>query len=130
MLRTSAPLIGALGLIIMSVTFVKSPTLVLAVASLFFAAVSLILMYKAGCVGDLKSGFGNPVEALHIEAQSLIALVLSLSGAGCAVFYKSRKHLGERIANAVGYPLIAGVVLWIVGVQIEGWVTMSCLFEH
>ncbi len=109
---------------------VKSATLALVVSSSILAAASLILSYQAGCTGDPKGGFGNVEAALKIQVYSVCALTLSLLIASWAIFLASRNHLSGRIANAVGYPLIAGTVLWIVGMQAESWATVSCLLKH
>jgi hypothetical protein len=92
-------------------------------------AVSLGLLFKAGCSGDIKGGaLGDPSAALHLEALALAPALLALVAGACTVWLLTgRRGGGGRAALVVAW-LVSGVpLLWIAGVQMQAWGTQACL---
>jgi hypothetical protein len=91
-------------------------------------AASLGLLFKAGCLGDIKGGaLGDPSAALHLEALALAPALLALAAGACTVWLLAGRGVGGRIALTAAWLIFGGVLLWIAGVQMQAWGTQACL---
>lgn len=89
------------------------------------AALSLFVMFKAGCAGDPKGGsLGNPVRALELEGVALLPLLLSTVFGGAAISLASRSV--HRVTQGVAFALVALIGLWFAGMQFEVLGVQSC----
>ena len=98
----------------------------------FFIAVAALaasfgLLFKAGCVGDLKTGsLGDPVAALHYEGLALPLFLLGLLGFATLFFIRRQLALQFRVAHALAFLIFGGFALWLVGIQFETWGVQQC----
>jgi hypothetical protein len=89
------------------------------------AALSLFVMFKAGCTGDPKGGsLGDPVRALELEGVGLLLLLVSAASGGAVISLASQSI--HRIAQGVAFALLALIGLWFAGMQFEFWGVQSC----
>ena len=89
------------------------------------ATLTLFVMFKAGCAGDLKGGsLGNPVRALELEGVGFIFLLLSAASGGAAIGLGSQSIY--RVAHGVGFALLALICLWFAATKFEIWGVQSC----
>jgi len=90
-----------------------------------YCSLSLIMMFKAGCAGDTKGGaYGDPLRALELEGMALFTLILSavfgVAGIMCVSRFTNRGAIGAA------FGLLALVILWLAGIQLESWAVQSC----
>lgn len=89
------------------------------------AILSLFIMFKAGCAGDLKGGsLGDPVRVLQLEGYSLFPLLLSAVTGGAAISMMSKSV--HRVAQGVAFATFTLPCLWLAGMQLEIWGVQSC----
>ncbi|GJI93259.1 hypothetical protein [Duganella hordei] len=91
-------------------------------------ALSLIMMFKAGCAGDPKGGsYGDPASVLELEGSAFVLHILSAAfgGVGVACISKST----NRGAVSVAFALLVLMLLWFAGIQIEVWGVHSCFTQ-
>lgn len=86
------------------------------------------LMFKAGCVGDVKGGaLGDPVLALDIESQAVLVELTGLLLTSVLVSYLCRKTRSGAVASGIAFFFFSFVVLGFVGVFTEAKGVSSCL---
>ncbi|MBI4990043.1 MAG: hypothetical protein HZC23_14600 [Rhodocyclales bacterium] len=97
---------------------------VIAIAAL---AASFGLLFKAGCVGDLKTGsLGDPVAALYYEGLALPPFLLGLLGFAALFFIRRQLAFQYRVAHALAFIFFGGFALWLIGIQFETWGVQQC----
>lgn len=93
------------------------------------AALSLIMMYKAGCVGDPKGGsYGDPDRALELEGFALLPLILCAAFGGVGITRISRST--NRGTVGAAFSLLVLIFLWLAGIQVETWAVQSCFVQQ
>ncbi len=109
----------------------RTPAILIGIGiALAFLALSLILSYEAGCIGDVKGGaLGDPVRALDFETSAIGVGWCSVAVLAVTVGNVSRRKVAAQafiafIAGAVAFAAISylGVTLETVGIQ-------SCLMH-
>jgi hypothetical protein len=92
--------------------------LLFALATMALLLAYFSLMFSAGREGDAKSGLGNPVGSLHLEATAGSVLLGSLAS---AVGYISLRlgRVGDRLKYGIALFVFGGLLLWILGIYIE-----------
>ena len=98
----------------------------LGVTSLTLFAISLWLLFKAGCAGDTKGGsYGDPLVALSLEEAAfplfLMAVVVTIS----AIASLTSLSMRYRVA-IVAFVLVGAPVLWLTGLRVESWGLRTC----
>jgi hypothetical protein len=89
------------------------------------AALTLFVMFKAGCAGDLKGGaLGDPIRALQYERYSVFSLIVSAASGGATVALMSKST--HRIAHSLAFATATLICLWLAGIQFEIWGVQSC----
>jgi hypothetical protein len=88
-------------------------------------AMSLLILFRAGCAGDVKTGsLGDPRQALQLEGYGLIAALVS-TALSTAEFVLTSKTV-HRTSYAIAFALFSLVCWWIVGIQVEIQGVQSC----
>ncbi len=98
---------------------------------LLCAAISLAVLYRAGCTGDAKTGaLGDPVRALDLEEVGTMFEWLGVAFAVATVVIRSGPGLGPRFkAGAVA--LLIGLTLGtFAGLQFESLGVRTCFAKH
>jgi len=91
-------------------------------------AVSLLLMYRAGCVGDLKGGtLGDPLKALAIESKAVVlgwlAVLLLAATAGALPW----PHTVHRVTAVISALVFGWGAVNISGIHFETLGVQACL---
>jgi hypothetical protein len=93
------------------------------------AALSLMLMYMAGCIGDPKGGsYGDPVRALELEGYALFPLIICATLAGIGISRRSRTN--NRGAVGTAFALLWLILLWLAGIHMETWAVQTCFVQQ
>jgi len=88
----------------------------------------LILMYKAGCAGDLKSGTsGDTQKALLFESYGLPCMLLLMLLAAVSAFVRKKNGTTKRLAFAVFVFLVIGALALLAGIQVELFGNRACV---
>src|SRR6266542_4859663 len=97
------------------------------VTSLAFFAVSLWLLFKAGCAGDTKGGsHGDPLVALHLENAALPFFLLAIIGIIILIASVTPLLVRYRVASIVLFVLVGAPALWLTGLRVESWGLRNC----
>jgi hypothetical protein len=92
---------------------------------IFGAALSFFVTYKAGCVGDLKSGsHGDPIRSLELENLGFLLMFFSAILGAMAIYLSLKSN--HRVAYGIAFALFSLFCLWFVGMQFEVWGIQSC----
>ena len=96
----------------------------LAVASI---AAAFVLVFKAGCAGDLKGGSsGDPLLALHLEGLALLPFLLGLAASTFVAWSVAGSGWARRSTLALTWFLFGGALLWLLGLRVQEWGTQAC----
>lgn len=88
-------------------------------------AMSLFIMFQAGCAGDVKSGsLGDAGRALQLEGYGIVTALVS-AGLSVAALVLTSKSV-HRVTQAIAFATFFFVCLWIVGIQVEISGVQSC----
>jgi hypothetical protein len=101
----------------------KSAIIALPSIALVSLVAGLILLYKAGCIADLKSGLGDPVHALHLEYLAGTCLLSSWIASLLVVVL-----LKPRTFWFIGLAAMLGPMLWVAGLYFEGLAITECFY--
>jgi hypothetical protein len=96
-----------------------------ALAAAICAGIGFRYVFLAGCTADLKTGLGNPLEALRLEEIGMQWLAGSTALFGLAIALcivrLFRHSLPVALIEAVVPAAVVGVVLWMVAWEVEGY---------
>jgi hypothetical protein len=99
----------------------------LVVLSLASLALSLWLMFQAGCAGDLKTGsLGDPQRALAFEHAALSLFLFGILGAIASIAASKGLAVPQRIGLVAAAVLFGVPMLWLLGIQFEVWGVQHC----
>lgn len=86
---------------------------------------SLIILFQAGCAGDVKTmALGDVRRALQLEGYGIGAALVS-AGLSAAAFIQISQS-PRRVPQAITFALFLFVCLWIAGMEMETQGIQSC----
>ena len=102
--------------------------LLLWLAALSLIGASCVVLFKAGCAGDLKGGsLGSVEEALRLEEAGVPFAWAGVAIAVLAIACHGRLSAQQRIAGAVVVFLVGAIGSTFLGIQFEVWGVQACL---
>jgi hypothetical protein len=104
----------------------RRSTLITAGALAWFAS-SFWIFFRAGCVGDTKTGaYGNPVSALHLEDVGFGVFAMGIVMVALCIGLFSSSRPFWRVIWSIAWLLIGVPGLCLTALEIEEWGVRSC----
>jgi len=86
-----------------------------------------LLMFQAGCTGDLKGGsLGDPAKALEVEGKGVAFGWLSVLLLAAVAGTLPRLHITQRVVASLVALVVGLIAITVTGIQFEVWGVQSC----
>lgn len=111
----------------MSILLRQKASIALLVVASACLLISPLLSYKAGCIGDAKTGvLGNVELALHYGRRAMTFLLAGAAIGAVGFLLRPVPALGQRAAYAGAWFVVGGIASWLIAFQAEVWGVQSC----